>query len=234
MCGIVGFEGGFMFNPVIDYPCAVADQSPEGCHKALRWCLDYVNSDQPLTLWVPQKNSLNGNEFLKRLSVQSDVDIIFGRNRLMFNADGPVLAMYPSVEDLGTIVGSRGITASCVVQWVDSLKIWIQETKAEVLTEESLNNDLSWNEEELSLLPEVVQGLEHITKMVNCDNAISGGHEKKIVVRRLLQLHDKGIDLPGDAMAEWVAAHGWSEKNCKKLKEYAEKINKGIRPRYNA
>lgn len=152
----------------------------------------------------------------------------------MFNADGPVLAMYPSVEDLGTIVGSRGITALCVVQWVDSLKIWIQETKAEVLTEESLNNDLSWNEEELSLLPEVVQGLEHITKMVNCDNAISGGHEKKIVVRRLLQLHDKGIDLPGDAMAEWVAAHGWSEKNCKKLKEYAEKINKGIRPRYNA
>lgn len=223
-----------MFNPVIDYPCAVADQSPEGCHKALRWCLDYVNSDQPLTLWVPQKNSLNGNEFLKRLSVQSDVDIIFGRNRLMFNADGPVLAMYPSVEDLGTIVGSRGITALCVVQWVDSLKIWIQETKAEVLTEESLNNDLSWNEEELSLLPEVVQGLEHITKMVNCDNAISGGHEKKIVVRRLLQLHDKGIDLPGDAMAEWVAAHGWSEKNCKKLKEYAEKINKGIRLRYNA
>ena len=160
------------------------------CVVLLALCLDYVNSDQPLTLWVPQKNSLNGNEFLKRLSVQSDVDIIFGRNRLMFNADGPVLAMYPSVEDLGTIVGSRGITALCVVQWVDSLKI--------------------------------------------CDNAISGGHEKKIVVRRLLQLHDKGIDLPGDAMAEWVAAHGWSEKNCKKLKEYAEKINKGIRPRYNA
>ena len=155
MCGIVGFEGGFMFNPVIDYPCAVADQSPEGCHKALRWCLDYVNSDQPLTLWVPQKSTLNGNEFFKQLSLQNGVNTIFGRNSYIFNANGPVLAAYPRVEDLGTIVGSRGITALCVVQWVDSLKIWIQETKAEVLTEERADNDSSRDEEESLLAPEL-------------------------------------------------------------------------------
>lgn len=223
-----------MFNPVIDYPCAVADQSPEGCHKALRWCLDYVNSDQPLTLWVPQKSTLNGNEFFKQLSLQNGVNTILGRNSYIFNANGPVLAAYPRVEDLGTIVGSRGITALCVVQWVDSLKIWIQETKAEVLTEERADNDSSRDEEESLLAPEIRQALEYMDMMVNCNNAISGGYEKKIVIRQLLKLHDEGIYLPGNEMAEWVASRGWKGENCSKLREYAEKINNGIRPRYNA
>ncbi|MFZ3476462.1 hypothetical protein ACMEZ4_01775 [Bifidobacterium adolescentis] len=223
-----------MFNPSIDYPCAIADKSPDGCRKALRWCLDYANDEQRLTLWMPQKKTLNENEFLRNLSLQSGVNTIYGRNDHIFNADGPVLAMYPQVEDLGIIVGSRGITALCVVQWVDSFKIWIQETSAEVLTQRNSDDDSCSNDDEVFLTPEIVKELQYVDSTVNCNNAISGGYEKKIVIRQLLKLHDEGIVLPSDAMMEWVASHGWSKKNCKKLKEYAEKINDGIRPRYDA
>lgn len=183
---------------------------------------------------MPQKSTLSGDEFFKQLSSQIGVNTISGRNSYIFNADGPVLAAYPRVEDLGTIVGSRGITALCVVRRVDSLKIWIQETKAEVLTEERADNDSSRDEEESLLAPEIRQALEYMGMMVNCNNAISGGYEKKIVIRQLLKLHDEGIYLPGNEMAEWVASRGWKGENCSKLREFAAKINNGIRPRYNA
>ena len=223
-----------MFNAIIGYPCAVVDQGPDGGLKALDWCLDHANNGQRLTLWVPQKSTLNKSRFLKNLSSQSGVNTVFGLDSYIFNADGPALAMYPRVEDLGAIAGSLGITALCVVQWVDSLRIWIQETGAEILTGGGSDDDSFWNAEESSLTPEIVQGLQHIDLMVNCNNTISGGYEKKIVVRQLLKLYDEGIDLPGDAMAEWACIPWLERENCGQLREYAKKINNDIRPRYNA
>lgn len=84
------------------------------------------------------------------------------------------------------------------------------------------------------MTPEIVQGLQHIDLMVNCNNAIPGGYEKKVVVRQLLKLHDEGIDLLGDAMAEWACIPWLERENYGQLREYAKKINNDIRPRYNA
>ena len=64
--------------------------------------------------------------------------------------------------------------------------------------------------------------------MINHNNTISAGRDKRDVVKPLLRLHDAGIILPPKKMAEWAIAHGWRRGNPKELIELAKKINKGV------
>lgn len=67
--------------------------------------------------------------------------------------------------------------------------------------------------------------------MINHNNTITAGRNKRDAVRPLLLLHDEGVILPPKKMAEWVVAHGWRCGNPKELIDLAKRINKGVRPR---
>ena len=217
-----------MFETQKNYPCAVADQDGTGERIALEWCCRHMGHGQSLTLWVTQKNILRNNGFLSRLSVAPRVKVETGRGINFFAANGPVLAMYPRIEDLGTIMSASGITALCVIRWNDGLSTWIQETKAEIL------HDAGWDlvdSNEAALTPDVLETLRSITLVLNHNNTITEGYEKKIVVTRLLRLHDNGVALPKKEMMEWASANGWRGKNVEELGNYVDKINNGVRPR---
>ena len=87
------------------------------------------------------------------------------------------------------------------------------------------------SEPEPELIPAVVHALEGITQMINHNNTISAGRDKRDVIRPLLRLHDNGVPLPAKKMAEWAVAHGWRSDNPKELIEWVRKINSGVRPR---
>lgn len=215
-----------MFETQISYPCAVSDQTEEWYSAAYDWVKSRLDEEHHTTLWVPQKNILNNNEFLKLLSNDEDVHIVTGKEGRIYEAHGPVLAMYPESADLGKITYGRGVTALCIVQGlVAPLETWIQETSSEVL------HDFTFQIEEPVLTPEVVGGLARITKRVNHNNTIAAGYEKKQVVSELLRLHDTAEDLPPHRAMQWCAAHGWREDNLKKLGRYIQEINNGSRPR---
>lgn len=223
-----------MFASPIDYPCAVSDQSDEGQDAALRWVLDHLEDDQVLTVWVVQKSVLSSNDFVRNLASHCNVEVAVGRGSGHFAANGPVLAMYADADDLGKITSARGITALCVVQWSDRLRTWIAETGAAVLHELDLDEadrEFLGVADAVELPPAVVEALKSVTRVVNHNNTISAGYEKDIVVRALLRLHDQGVELPSQEMKEWAAAHGWRGDNPKRLAEFAERINKGARPR---
>lgn len=218
-----------MFERQSDYPCAVVDQDAMGEQRALDWCSQYMASGQHLVLWVAQKNILRNNDFLVYLSNHPRVEVVTGRGSGFFVANGPVLAMYPRVEELGTIMGASGITALCVVRWDYSLSTWIKEVNATIL--HKAENWKFADQSDCDLNHTIIEALQQMTDLVNHNNTIAAGYEKKVVVLHLLRLHDEGVALPSATMVEWAAAHGWREKNVKKLGEYIDQINSGVRPR---
>ena len=223
-----------MFEKPIDYPCAIADQTEEGARAALRWVGGHVQEGQQLTLWVPQKNTLNNNEFLRNLAKREGQDLAIAAGKNVSRVNGPVLAMYPDPGNLAYPATARGVTALAVVQWSSPLETWAKEVNAEVLhTCEPVveRMPLIGSEPEPELIPAVVHALEGITQMINHNNTISAGRDKRDVIRPLLRLHDNGVPLPAKKMAEWAVAHGWRSDNPKELIEWVRKINSGVRPR---
>lgn len=219
---------------MIDYPCAIADHTEEGVKAALRWARQHVGAGQMLTLWVAQRGILNNNEFLQEQSKRDGVDLMIAVGKDVHRVNGPVLAMYPDAEDLAYPAGAMGVMALAVVQWSSPLETWAQEVNAEIVhTFEPVvdRGPLPVLEPEAELIPTIVDALERITQMINHNNTISAGRDKRDVVRPLLRLHDAGIILPPKKMAEWAVAHGWRQGNPKELIELAKKINKGVRPR---
>ncbi len=223
-----------MFARTIDYPCAIADHTEEGVKAPLRWALQHVGAGQVLTLWAMQKGILNKNKFLPDLLKDADVDLAIAVGKDVYRVNGSVLALYPDAEDLAYPAGAQGVTALAVVQWSSPLETWAQEVNAEVVhTFEPVvdRGSLPGLEPEAELTPTIVDALERITQMINHNNTISAGRDKRDVIRPLLRLHDDGVPLPAKKMAEWAVAHGWRSDNPKELIEWVGKINAGVRPR---
>ena len=223
-----------MFERAIDYPCAIADQTDEGMGLALNWLLEQKKDYEELTLWVPLKPTLRNNDFLIQLARYEGRGLKIIAKDEVHCANGPVLAMYPDVENLAYVTAAAGISALAVVQWADRLETWTKEVNAEVLHQLDPNDDLPnyVDGPEPELVAEVVEGLEHITQVINHSNTIAAtGYEKDITVRTLLGLHDRGFRLSAKRMAEWAIAHGWRHDNPKELIKWVKKINRGTRPR---
>lgn len=223
-----------MFERAIDYPCAIADQTEEGMVAALKWLIEQRKDGEELTLWVPQKSTLGTNDFLINLARFEGRRLrIIARNEV-YRVSGPVLVMYPDVENLAYVTAADGISALAVVQWAGRLETWTKEVNAEVLHQLELDDNLPdyGVGPEPELVTEVVEGLERITRAINHNNTIATtGYEKDVTVRTLLELHDRGLPLPAKRMAEWAVAHGWQRDNPKELITWVKKINGGIRPR---
>lgn len=223
-----------MFERAIDYPCAISAQTDEGVAAALNWLLEQRKDGEELTLWVPQKSTLRSNDFLIDLARFEGRGLRIIAKNEVYRASGPVLAMYPDVENLAYVTAADGISALAVVQWADRLETWTQEVNAEVLHQLELDDNLPAYgvAPEPELETEVVEGLERITRTINHNNSIAGtGYEKDVTVRTLLELHDRGFLLPAKRMAEWAVAHGWQHDNPKELINWVKKINGGIHPR---
>lgn len=224
-----------MFEQPINYPCAIADQTDEGAEAALQWLIKHMKDGEELTLWVVQKRVLDSNDFLRNLVKYEGKGLKIVFKVPIYRANGPVLVMYPNIENLAYSTGAEGITALAVVQWVDQLEIWAKEVNAEIV--HTLKPEVDWRSNcgmssEPELTPEIIEGLQRITSAINHSNTIAGsGYDKDETVRVLLQLHDAGIELPAKRMAEWAIAHGWRSDNPKELMTWAKKINSGTRPR---
>lgn len=223
-----------MFAKPADYPCAISDQSDDWHAAAIRWILSHLRKGQYLTVWVSQKSVLSANAWVSDLTSSRRVKIAVGRGSGFFTANGPVVALYADADDLGKITRAQGITALCVVQWADQLSTWVKEVDGTVLHELELDEEdrRLWGlGGAVELDPELIASLESMTRLLNHNNTISAGFEKRVVVRELLTLHDAGHRLPAQEMKEWAVAHGWTGDNPKRLAEFATRINGGARPR---
>lgn len=212
-----------IFHPT--FPCAIADPTPEGLQAGIEWCCAHQRPDERLTVWTHTKKGADANETVSRLLSYNDVNHATLQSH-HFAAYGPILAMYPTVVELGGIMRATGATAVCVIRG-DDLTLWSEEVNAEILSQSGACTTPA-------VLADNVREMMHsISDMINLNNTIgSTGSDKFMLIRRMLNLHDNGVTFDPTAMAEWAAAHGWSSKNIKYLMQYALDINSGKRPQY--
>ncbi|ATU20700.1 hypothetical protein [Bifidobacterium choerinum] len=213
-----------IFDP--SFPCAIADATPEGERTGAEWWLAHWQQlDEPLTVWTHTKKGADANPFISQLISHEQVNHVTSQPHI-FSAYGPVLAMYPTVIDLGNIMRATGTTALCVIRG-DDLTLWSKEVNAEVLLQADAHAT------PIVLADDVREMLHFVSEIMNLNNSIGGnGTDKSILIREMLQLHDTGVTFDPIAMAEWAAAHGWSSKNIKHLMKYAEDINSGRKPQH--
>ncbi|MGN7227394.1 hypothetical protein ACTHQW_13740 [Dietzia maris] len=217
-----------MFERMIDYPCAVAedDQANEGVRLAWRWVLDHVSENsKDAVLWAPQKQSLRGNQLAQRIAAMPGVRTATGRGSTYHGSRGPVLALWPDIDELATIC-HYGASALAVVMWGEPFRLWANEVGAEFLSRDPETQD----EPEPTLEPEVVSALETITSLINQSNSIgSRGYDKRDTVKPLLDLHDRGFRPDDKLVRQWAAAHGWRGENVAHLGSYVRDIIAGKR-----
>ena len=222
-----------MFEKVIRYPCAIANDTEEGRIAALSWLIAHAADREIITLWVPSKQVLRKNKFLITLSNHKTVRIVIQKPlEHVSGALGLVLAMYVSPERLAYFAYGDGIKALAIVRDSYELEMWARETHSDKLGGRPVamrSGEAGSAEGELSR--EIVEVLERLTGGLNQHNVLTSyGAEMSLAVSHLLQLHDKGVFFPVQQMVEWCAAHGWGPKRPAELGKLVDRINQGIRP----
>lgn len=217
-----------MFQAQNEYPCAVVDGDDEGLEAGFQWCVDRMEDGDVLTLFVPLKSSLRNSHLLQKWSSYRDVDVITSRGASFVRSNGPLLAVWPNMDDLGKITQSGNrMRALCVAAWPEWVGPWVAATRPEIL-----GNTGTWAEVVPSRIdPVVEQAMEGLTLTINHNNTIAAGFEKDQVVGVLLMLNDAGYQLDGEELQGWALAHGWRGKNPQQLAKYVDDINLGKRPR---
>jgi hypothetical protein len=217
-----------MFAADLSYPLAVVGGDEEGLQAGFEWCAARMDSGDVVTLYVPLKSSLRNSALLQKWSAYRDVEVVTSRGSTVIRS-GPVLAVWPDMDDLGKIARNGGrVRALCVSALAEEeIAPWVAATRPEILGEAA-----RWaNDSPPALDPVVEQAMEGLTLTVNHNNTIAAGFEKEQVVGVLLMLKDANYHLDGEQLQGWALAHGWTGKNPQRLAGYVEDINSGKRPR---
>jgi hypothetical protein len=188
-----------MFDEKVDYPTAVASCDDDGVAEAIRWCASHMDKGDILAVWTRLKSGLRKCDVLDRLvSRDSDVAHVTGRGGTYGLSHGPVLMVWPHMDDIAELVrsNSRKIRGLCVITWnADRIRPWVTQMRPEILGDGS-----EWEELTPELDPVVIEEMKNLTRKINHNNTITGGDGKNDVVSVLLALHDANIPMDGDAM----------------------------------
>jgi hypothetical protein len=218
-----------MVDRTVEYPCAIADGTDKGPEEGFDWCAERMEDGDALTLFVAQKSVLSHSRLLNQW-MNRYRDVVFATARGFVHVPrGPVLALWPSAPGLGKLLDNgSSVTALCVASWnQEEIAPWVAAARPELLCTAG-----EWaGIPVVHLNPDVESEMHSVTRIVNHNNTISAGFEKRVVVRALLRLHDAGPRFDGRQLEGWALADGWSGKNPTKLARYAEEINAGKRPR---
>lgn len=219
-----------MFNYEASFPIAIASHDDEALRTAIDWCAAHMEDGDRVTVWTRQKQNLSHNRILSGfVDRYRDVDHVTARGGAYVRGSGPVLMAWPDPTDIGEFLtwNHNNVRALCVIAWnADTLRPWVTQVRPEVLGDTRL-----WNHLSPALDPVVEEALRGLTMTVNHNNTVSAGYEKDEVVGSFLALHDAGYRLEGDLLRGWAVANGWSGDNARQLQDYAERIERGSRPR---
>lgn len=219
-----------MYLQKLNCPVAIAAESMGSDYdnetQLLRWCLGQLSEGEVLTVWVSQKSILSNNEFLSQFSQNPSIDIITSRGFLgMHRANGPVIAFYPSPNELSEFNDIQGMTALGVVSGSHPLNIWSHEIGAVCIGERLISDSDDGVDSPLSAQAKTI--LENTGKHLNHNNTITGHFEKSYVKKALESLRDGGFLPDPGAAVEWTAAAGWRHNNPKQIGEWVEKYQRG-------
>lgn len=215
-----------MFEKPVTYPCASAENTDEGRRLAVEWVLKKSKTEESeVTIWAHSKTSLKGVSHVESLSFREGIEVVTPRTFGRYPS-GVALALWPDIDSIGHVISGTGIKALCIVQSIGELETWVDETGSEILFETGgYVNEMP----EPPLCSELVEALETITNAINHNNRADQYYNKQRIVTELRRCRDLGINLQEKRIAQWAAAHGWTDDNPKILRQFVSGINRGAR-----
>ncbi|MCB2176458.1 MAG: hypothetical protein KQH57_11665 [Actinomycetales bacterium] len=140
---------------------------------------------------------------------------------------GVVLAAWPDAQHLAEIDEHPRTRGLCVMTWLPKdVEPWAAATGAHQLSPGAPAVHPA------QLTDRVVeQGLLTLTALVNHANALSGSLDHRDAVNVLRTLHEGGHVLDPDEIYAWALAYGWLARGAERLRDLAERIHDGQRPR---
>ena len=210
------------------YPAALTmPADPKATERGIAWTLSHVKPGEDILVWVTQKQNIQDDSSVAAFTKRPGVKVETPRARFSGWAGGPVLACWPRAEDLAQLRQRNGITALCVLGWNDKdVSWWIAHAEPEFLSP-----GLEVPPSPPSLDPVVLEALLALTGSVNHANGLAGMYDHRDAVLTLNTLRAGGYSLDGERMFEWAVGHDWPVSGAKRLRELADKIQNGVRPR---
>lgn len=216
-----------MFEREHSYPAALSTRDAAGVQQAIAWVVSQqrTNGGQIL-LYLPGKQNLRANPTIERFSRVPGVEVGTWRGGSTVSwSGGPVLATWPNREKLAEIADTHGVTALCVIPWVDAeVKAW-QAATDPVLLAGAISPAPA-----PVLDPVVIEGLKTLTSSVNHANHLAGSLDRRDAVAVLRTLKQGGYELNPDGIYAWALANGWPGRGAERLRELAEAYEAGKRP----
>lgn len=118
------------------YPTALTmPADPRATERGIAWALSQVKRGHRVLVWAPGKQNIRGNSSIAAFTKRPGVKVETPRARFSDWQGGPVLACWPSAEDLAQLVTRDGVTALCVLGWNDKdLSAWMAHAVPEFLS----------------------------------------------------------------------------------------------------
>lgn len=222
-----------MFESHREYPTALAadPQQPQvAVATAIKWVIDQRQEvGGRILVFAPGKSNLDNNDLVATFVKLPTVDVMTWRQQYRISwGGGPVLALWPTREKLAEIADHHGTRALCVVPWAaGEVDAWQAAASPDLLMGATpLQHDPA------SLLdPVVVEGLKHLTRMVNHSNNLAGSMDKRDAINVLTVLHKASYALPPNAVYAWALGNGWPGRGAERLREMVAKIGRGVKMR---
>ncbi|SCL33040.1 hypothetical protein GA0070615_2185 [Micromonospora aurantiaca] len=207
------------------YPTALtapSQQDPHAIRLGIGWVQQQLQPDQQALVWTPDKPSLMEHPPLAAFA-RANASMT-PRTRTARWSGGPVLAGWPTTDELAELADDRRVSALCVIPHgtLDEVAAWAAATAAVQLGAEAAQAS-----PQAALDPVVVQGLETLTVMVNHANQLAGSSDRRDAVAVLTTLHRGGYALTPAAVYAWALAHGWPARGAQRLREMCNRLSGG-------
>jgi hypothetical protein len=181
----------------------------------------------PLLL-LPQKSTLSANRLLPELTKGIPV----ATPRSVFSSGwsgGPVLAAWPTEEMLGCLSDRLGPRADgiCVLMWgtFTYQAAWLQANQARHVS----TGEVFGAPEDAALPPVVETAMRFLTDHVNHANGLVSSYDRDAAILTLQRLHAAGYSLDVNRLYTWSLANGFTHSEAGRLKDIAEKVERGHR-----
>jgi hypothetical protein len=219
-----------VFEQTRDIPRALTGGPGEGdqaTRRAVAWLLSQAKAlgGEPL-FYVPGRRNVEHDDLLLRLSKSVKTETW---RTLMGSGwrGGPVLAAWPDQQKLAQIDGDRRTSALCVLTWSErDVAAWVTAHHPDVLSPGVVAPAAAALTD-----PVVVRGIDSLTMLVNQNNHLASTFDRNLAVAVLLTLHDGGHRLDPEGIYAHALSSGWPADGADRLKELAERVAAGKRPR---
>ncbi len=210
-----------------DYPAALAggpEHGEQGLLDAIGWVLAQGEVlGGTVYIFAPGVANVRDNRILGRFAKTPGVVTGTWKSGGAWSG-GPVLAAWPSRDKLGEIADDHRTHALVVVPWdAGAVDAWAAAVAPERLGS-AAHTDVAIPE----LDPVVIEGLKHLTLVVNHANNLAGSMDKRDAIGVLRLLRKGGYRLPPEPIYAWALANGWPARGAERLRELAQKFEAGI------